>query len=144
MKRCALNRLQTFGTALMCAALAGCGGGGGPAGVSVFGAKYSEVPGGGGAVPVLPAGSYRVVYEITGTAQQATATLTNATGGQEQHDVPVPWQASFVATKGAILVLSASNNTDAGAVTATIYVDGKQVKTSSSTAAFGTARTSHN
>lgn len=76
-------------------------------------------------------------YEITGSAQSVSVTLSNATGGTEQEsDVYLPHTYSYDNFPNYFLYISAQNNGETGSVTATIRVNGKVVKTSTSSGAY--------
>lgn len=84
-----------------------------------------------------------VVYEITGTAEKVSITLSNATGGTEQSQVPlkfgktsIPWQESYYSFPSHFLYISAQNQGEYGTVTVSIYVKGKLFKTSTSSGAY--------
>lgn len=80
--------------------------------------------------------SYKVKYEIPGTATSVSITLQNAQGGTEQGDYKVPFSQIFTFQSGEYVYISAQNNDDHGTVTCKIYVDGVEVKSSTSTGAF--------
>ena len=80
--------------------------------------------------------SYKVKYEITGTATSVSITLSNAQGGTEQGDYKVPFSKTFTFSPGDFVYISAQNNNDHGTVICKIYVDGVEVKSSTSTGAY--------
>jgi len=81
--------------------------------------------------------SIEVEYRVTGTAVTVDLTIRNEDGGTSQFtDMPVPWSYSFVGEKGDFVYVSAQNQGNTGTVTATIYRDGKQFKTSTSSGAY--------
>lgn len=81
--------------------------------------------------------TYTVKYEVTGSATSASLTYQNRDGGTSQEsDVYLPWTYSFTAEAGDFLYISAQNNGEYGSVTTTIYLNGTQVKTSTSTGAY--------
>jgi len=86
-----------------------------------------------------------VVYEVTGTAEEVSITLSNATGGTEQchwyflvgdKSSSTPWQREYYSFPNYFLYISAQNQGEYGRVTVSIYVDGKLFKTSSSSGAY--------
>ncbi len=78
-----------------------------------------------------------VQYEITGTAKSVDVTMSNATGGTEQQsNVFLPCVYSYDRFPGRFLYISAQNNTDAGSVTVTIYLNGEAIKTAKSSGAY--------
>lgn len=79
----------------------------------------------------------KVVYEITGTANSVSITLSNATGGTEQYgNAKVPQSITYSDFKSSFLYISAQNNGERGSVTVTIYVNGRAVKTATSSGAY--------
>ncbi|MDP3878709.1 MAG: hypothetical protein Q8Q07_00170 [Dehalococcoidales bacterium] len=79
----------------------------------------------------------KIIYEITGTADEVDVTLNNATGGTEQYSsVSVPKKYSFSSFPDSFLYISAQNQGEYGTVRVSIYVDGKLFKTSSSSGAY--------
>ncbi len=84
-----------------------------------------------------PAGRDTVVYEITGTAESVDVTLNSASGGTEQYsNVSVPHSYRYSNFQDDFLYISAQNNGDTGTVTVKIYVNGKLVKSASSSGAY--------
>lgn len=78
-----------------------------------------------------------VVYEITGSASYASATLSNREGGTEQYSrVAIPWRYTDKSFFGSFLYISAQNQGEYGTVTVSIYVDDKLYKTSTSSGAY--------
>jgi len=78
-----------------------------------------------------------VKYEVTGTAQTVDITLSNKEEGTSQFgDVSVPWSMSFVAPRGNFVYLSAQNQGQTGTVICTIYINGDQFKSSTSSGAY--------
>jgi len=78
-----------------------------------------------------------VMYEITGSAERVFVTLSNPTGGTEQHDyVYLPYRYAFTSFPESFVYISAQNQGDSGTVTVSIYVNGKRFKTSSSSGAY--------
>jgi hypothetical protein len=85
--------------------------------------------------------TYTVKYEITGTATRVDITMRNAGDGTEQYsDVPVPWERTFsVEIENGdyfFAYVSAQNQGNTGSVTAKIYKDGSQFKSSTSEGAY--------
>lgn len=83
--------------------------------------------------------SYKVTYKITGNADSVSITYRNAQGGTEQQDVKSPWSKALTIPYGAFLYISGQNQGKYGKVTCSIEVDGVEVRTSSSGAAYGIA-----
>jgi hypothetical protein len=81
--------------------------------------------------------SVSVKYDVTGSAQTVFITYENQDGGTSQRDdVELPWSTSFQSEKGAFVYISAQNLDDTGDVTVTIFRDGKNFKSSSSSGAY--------
>jgi hypothetical protein len=80
--------------------------------------------------------TYLIEYEVTGSAQSASLTYQNRDGGTSQEDVSIPWTYSFTARSGDFVYISAQNEGEYGTVTVNIYLDGVQVKTSTSSGAY--------
>ena len=79
----------------------------------------------------------QVKYEVTGTALTVDLTIENEDGGTSQFsDKPLPWTYSFTGASGDFVYVSAQNQGDTGSVTATIYIDGEEYKTSTSSGAY--------
>ncbi len=79
-----------------------------------------------------------VTYEITGTAELVSITYENDNGGTSQlssesvpHTIKVGKMSSV-----QFVYISAQNKVGYGSVTVTIYIDGKQFKTSTSTGEY--------
>ncbi len=78
-----------------------------------------------------------VKYEVTGSAQSADITYQNEDGGTSQlSDEPLPWSISFKGDAMDFVYVSAQNKGETGSVTATIYKDGEQFKSSTSSGAY--------
>lgn len=88
--------------------------------------------------PSVPAASstVRVDYVITGTADRASLTYTNASGGTEQKDVILPWEDRLEVRRGAFVYISAQNKGERGSVTCKILVDLTTYKESTSEGAY--------
>lgn len=86
-------------------------------------------------------GKYFVEYRVSGSANFASVTIRRE-GGSEQHRVRVGESWEMTLGEGSFLYLSAQNQDKYGRVTAEIWVNGIQVKTASSTAAYGIATVS--
>jgi uncharacterized protein YceK len=81
--------------------------------------------------------TYQVEYKVTGTAGTVSLTYTNKDGGTSQEsNVSLPWTHSFTAKSGSFVYVSAQNMGASGTVTTTIYRDGKEFKTSTSTGGY--------
>jgi len=81
--------------------------------------------------------SQPVSYRITGTTGSVDVTLTNASGGTEQHNIKPPYTLDFDGASGKVLYLAGQNKWDAGVVTCEILVDGKVIQSATSNTAFG-------
>lgn len=78
-----------------------------------------------------------VKYEVTGSASTVDVTYTNEDGGTSQlSDVTLPWSVSFTGDTLDFVYVSAQNQGETGTVTATIYRDGEQFKSSTSSGAY--------
>jgi len=78
-----------------------------------------------------------VTYEISGTAESASITLSNPTGGTEQNDmVYLPRTYDYYSFPNDYLYISAQNNGETGSVKVSIYVKGNLFKTSTSTGSY--------
>jgi hypothetical protein len=81
--------------------------------------------------------TYGVKYEVTGSAQSVDLTYQNEDGGTSQlSDVSLPWSLSFKGDALDFVYISAQNQGETGTVTATIYRDGEQFKSSTSSGAY--------
>jgi hypothetical protein len=84
-------------------------------------------------------------YEVSGSAQTVFITYENQDGGTSQRDdVKLPWSHSFQSEKGAFVYISAQNLGDSGDVRVTIFRDGVNFKSSSSSGAYVIATASGN
>jgi hypothetical protein len=80
---------------------------------------------------------HSVTYKVTGSARSVSVTYQNGTGGTEQKsNVSVPWEATFQATSGAFLYLSAQNQGDSGNLSTEIDVDGSTRKQANASGAY--------
>ncbi len=86
--------------------------------------------------------SYKVTYKVGGTADRASITIQNASGGTEQKSVSVPWSTSFEGRPGQFVYLSAQNKSEYGTVKATIELNGTTVQEASSNEEYGIASVS--
>jgi hypothetical protein len=83
-----------------------------------------------------------VMYEVIGSAPMADIQLTNPSGGTEEYqDAGLPWRFSYGGFQNSQAYLYAHNNTDEGSITVNIYVNGKLVRTATSTGPYVTAVT---
>jgi len=81
--------------------------------------------------------SIDVEYKVTGTASRVDVTYENEDGGTSQEgNVSVPWTYSFTGDPGDFVYISAQNQGQSGSVTVTIYTDGDNFKTSTSSGAY--------
>lgn len=82
-------------------------------------------------------GPRQVKYEVTGTAALVDITIENEDGGTSQFSgVATPWSYNFSAPQDAFVYVSAQNQTDAGSVTTSIYVNAELFKVSTSSGAY--------
>ena len=81
---------------------------------------------------------HRVEYRVTGTARSVEVALTNADGGTEMYDNrALPWTYTVSGNyQRGFLYISAQNEGERGSVTASIYVDGQQWKTATSSGEY--------
>jgi hypothetical protein len=78
-----------------------------------------------------------IVYKITGTADSVFVTLSNDSGGTEQYDnVSVPHEYEYEEFDYWFAYISAQNLGESGSVTVSIYLNGRKVKTSTSSGAY--------
>jgi hypothetical protein len=75
-------------------------------------------------------------YVITGSANSAFVTYTNEQGGTEQVNVDLPFEKNLVVKPGTTLVLVAQNQ-GTGTITCEIWIHGEKMKTSTSSAQYG-------
>ncbi|MBI9099143.1 MAG: hypothetical protein JEY91_11730 [Spirochaetaceae bacterium] len=81
--------------------------------------------------------SQDVKYSVTGTALTVDITIENENGGTSQYsDVAVPWEYSFTGWEGDFIYLSAQNQGSSGSVICTIYRNGGEYKSSTSSGAY--------
>lgn len=87
--------------------------------------------------------TYQVEYKVTGTAASVWVTYTDKDGGTAMEDgVSLPWSYTFKAKSGDWAYVSAQNKGNSGTVTTTIYRDGKEFKTTTSTGGYVIATSS--
>lgn len=80
--------------------------------------------------------SYWVTYDVTGSAWTVDITYQNEDGGTSQlSGVMLPWRTSFSAGALSFVYIAAQNQGETGTVTATIYRDGEEFRTSTSSGA---------
>lgn len=77
-----------------------------------------------------------VTYQVTGSATEASLTYQNGDGGTSQEKVSLPWSLTVKAPASNFLYISAQNEGDYGDITCTISVDGKVIKTSTSSGSY--------
>jgi uncharacterized protein (UPF0333 family) len=94
----------------------------------VFLASSVNIGGGGEA--------HRVVLRVDGSSSAAFITYNNAQGGGEQVEVTIPWEKGFTVSESIFLYVAAQNKNDTGTVNCKISVDGKTLKTSSSSGGY--------
>lgn len=107
--------------------------------VVVLGAACDTgTPGGGGDGQT----THAVRYQVSGVSK-ASLTYSNQGGDTEQaSDATLPWSYDFTAESGAFLYISAQNSGASGSITCTIYVDGQDVKHSTSTGGYSICQAS--
>jgi hypothetical protein len=85
----------------------------------------------------LGGGSHQVKYEVTGTATIVDVTYQNENGDASQLSKRlVPWSTTVTVGSGGFAYVSAQNAGESGDVTCTIYVDGTQKESNTSSGAF--------
>jgi hypothetical protein len=94
--------------------------------------------------PVSPSGTsvspeVMVTYEVRGTADRASLTYSNPSGGMEQQTQSIPWHMRSKMRRGSVVYLSAQNETDFGILRARIYANGKILQEAQSTSSYGIA-----
>ena len=83
-----------------------------------------------------------VMYEVIGSAPMADIQITSPSGSTEEYqDAGLPWRFSYEGFTDGQAYLYAHNNTEEGSITVNIYVNGKLVRTATSTGAYVTAVT---
>jgi hypothetical protein len=83
-----------------------------------------------------------VMYEVIGSAPMADIQITRPSGSTEEYqDAGLPWRFSYEGFTDGQAYLYAHNNTEEGSITVNIYVNGKLVRTATSTGAYVTAVT---
>jgi hypothetical protein len=87
-------------------------------------------------------GVHGVEYSIDGTATEAGITTRNSIGGTEQHDVRVPYSATFYVRDGAFVYLSAQKKGKDGTIHVTIRVDGRLLQEATASSPYGIATAS--
>jgi hypothetical protein len=82
--------------------------------------------------------THSIKYMVAGdsftnvTTGYVNVTMTNSSGGTEQHTVKTPWEKEFTASNGMFLYLSGQNEYDAGHAYVKIYVDGHLLQSADS------------
>ena len=83
-----------------------------------------------------------VMYEVIGSAPMADIQITSPSGSTEEYqDAGLPWRFSYEGFTDGQAYLYAHNNTEEGSITVNIYVNGKLVRTATSTGPYVTAVT---
>jgi hypothetical protein len=77
-----------------------------------------------------------VTYQVTGSATEASLTYENGDGGTSPEKVALPWSLTVKAPASHFLYVSAQNEGEFGDITCTISVDGKVIKTSTSSGSY--------
>jgi hypothetical protein len=73
--------------------------------------------------------SDRVVYEVTGNADQVDITISNDYGSYEEYKgLSLPWRVEYGQFKEEYVYLYAYNNGEDGDITVTIYVNDRVFK----------------
>lgn len=81
--------------------------------------------------------SIDVEYRVTGSAGKVDVTYENEDGGvSQQSNVTVPWSYKFEARDGDFVYISAQNQGSYGTVIVTIFKNGGEFKSSTSTGAY--------
>lgn len=89
-------------------------------------------------MPTRPAPS--IMYVVSGSAESASITLSNLSGGTEQIVERLPWRLILdSAESGAFVYVSAQNEARTGMVRCAIYVGSEVVAEAESDAPFGIA-----
>lgn len=76
------------------------------------------------------------------TSARASVTFSPGPGLTSQATATMPWRQKFKAKDGDFLYVAAQSFQASGRITASIYVDGKLLRTSSSTGAYAIASAS--
>jgi Mycobacterium membrane protein len=80
------------------------------------------------------AGYTYLVFEITGSAAEASMTWTgDRSGVSQENNAPVPWTKAVKYTTGIAGVSVSAQNTGGGTITCTIKKDGEIISTNTST-----------
>lgn len=87
--------------------------------------------------------SYRVTYEVGGTAKSVNLTYTNESGGTEQRNADLPWSKTFSARDGDFLYISAQDQGGSGDVVAYIILNGNTKKSAHSSGPYTIATSSY-
>jgi hypothetical protein len=81
--------------------------------------------------------SHSMEYRVTGTARSINVTFRNAGGDiSQESERAVPWGYRFTVKEGQAVYVSAQNQESFGTVTCEIWLDGVQVKSSTSSGAY--------
>lgn len=80
--------------------------------------------------------SHQVTYEVSGTTKKAMISYMNSQGGTEQGEFSLPYKKVITMSHYDVASLVAQNTNDSGSVTCKIFIDGKEVKKSTSTGAY--------
>lgn len=83
-----------------------------------------------------PPPTYRVTYEVTGSASSVSVTLENDQGGTEQGEYALPFKETFTMERGDFAYISAQNQGESGSVTCRILIDGEEWRESTSEGAY--------
>ncbi len=86
--------------------------------------------------PTAESETVTVGYNVTGNAQRADLTYTNASGGTEQIEVNVPYGKSFTMKRGSFVYISAQNKGDFGSINCEILFNSQSYKKSTSSGAY--------
>lgn len=80
-------------------------------------------------------GLHEVTYTISGSARRGMMTYATPSG-QAQQTHALPWAKRFQAKSGQQLYVSAQNQGAAGSITCTVTVDGKRIKSNTSSGGY--------
>lgn len=88
--------------------------------------------------PSTPTG-HKVVYKVTGRADQARVTYSHPEGGVSSNSVKLPWSEKFEVQRFTFLSVSVTSGLEGGDVGCSIAVDGKVVQERSGSGQFSSA-----
>jgi hypothetical protein len=83
-----------------------------------------------------------VMYEVIGSITAADIQVTSPDGTMDKYeDAGLPWRFTYEGFENAQAYVYAHNNTEEGSITVNIYVNGRLVRTATSTGPYVTAVT---